>query len=762
MVVSVSDLIRWGTLVMLKDLLLNCSFFLSILFVFDHGLRNKTFIYGTLKFKLLLGLTMGAIGALLIVFGIHVSPLNFDLQQLAIVLAAMYGGMTSSMLSAVIITVFRVTVYDFGIHPIIVTILTGVACGFISKLKIEKWGKMLFMNVIGLVIFSVTTFLTDYSMDFKIKMLFNQWGIIMFGGILVFYATESIFSFNDWFRGLETSKDRYRTLVKYSPDGIFVNEQGIITFINDAAVQLLGAKSKDELLGKLALSIVHPDAISFIHKRNCELNSHNKYFPPHEVKYVRLDGSTLNVESSTMFLPYKDRSAIMVSFRDITEKKKMAEDLKESEEKYRVITENMQDLVSVFDLNGQFLYVSPSHMNFLGISPQDLIEHGIEKYLRSEDSIRIKEELEIFKSTIKSKPLYFSMKHQKGYWIDVEMNWNPILDNQGEISKIVAVVRDITERKKSEEKLEKMKDQLSLIYHSVSDIIFLVQVQPNSRFTAISVNDAYVKMTGLTEEFLDGKDIREVFPEPACSMIINQYNKVISTKKIIKYEEHAVLSEEDVIIETALHPIVDDQGDVTHILGVARDITFRKESEEKLRKAKEMFKSLSIIDSLTGIPNRRHFDQTIEQEWRQAMRNSTSLSLILFDIDYFKAFNDTYGHLGGDDCLKQIGSILPKMIHRPRDFIARYGGEEFALILPETNEEGAINIAAKLKQKIERMKIPHEGSKVNPFVTVSIGMATVIPTESTKVCDLIEYADKALYEAKKNGRNQFIIWKNVD
>lgn len=745
---------------MLKDLLLDFSLFLSILFVFDHLLRNKTFIYGTLKFRIVLGLTMGGIGVLVVVFGIHLSPLNFDLRQLAIVLAAIYGGMASAVLSTVIITIFRVTMYDFGISPIIATILAGVFCGFISRLKMGKWKKLILMNVTGLSVFSVATILTVDSSEIIIRILLSQWGIILFGGIVVFYAAESIFRLNDWFRGLEASKERYRTIVKFSPDGIFVNEQGIITYINDAAVQLLGAKSKDELLGRPAISIVHPDAISFINKRNRELNAQNRYFPPHEVKYIRLDGSILNVESSTMFLPYKDRSAIMVSFRDITEKKKMAEELKESEEKYRLITENMQDLVSVLDVKGQFLYASPSYMNLLGISPHDLLEHGIENLMRSADIIKMKNELEIFKSTLKSETMYFSLKHKQGNWIDVEMNWNPILDKNGEILKIITVVRDITERKKAEKQLKKMKDQLSLIYHSVSDIIFLVKVLPNLRFTAISVNSAYEKMTGLTEEFLDGKDIREVFQDPACSIIINQYKKVISTKEIVKYEEQAVLSEGNVIIETALHPIFDELGEVSHILGVARDITFRKESEEKLRKAKEMFKNLSVIDGLTGISNRRHFDQTIDQEWGQAMRNSTSLSLILFDIDYFKAFNDTYGHLGGDECLKQIGKILSKVIQRPRDFVGRYGGEEFAVILPETNEEGAMNIAEKIKLTIGSLKIPHKGSKVHPYVTVSIGIATMIPSQSTSVNDLIEQADKGLYEAKKCGRNQIVQQKS--
>lgn len=163
---------------------------------------------------------------------------------------------------------------------------------------------------------------------------------------------------------------------------------------------------------------------------------------------------------------------------------------------------------------------------------------------------------------------------------------------------------------------------------------------------------------------------------------------------------------------------------------------------------------LSTMDGLTGIANRRHFDDVLEREWLRASREKIKLSLIMIDIDYFKLYNDNYGHQGGDDCLKQVAAALQNTICRPGDLVARYGGEEFAVILPNTPKDGAMNIAEKLCTRIRTLKIKHALSKVSDVVTISMGVATMISAPGKGEELLIAAADQALYEAKEEGRNQ--------
>ena len=179
----------------------------------------------------------------------------------------------------------------------------------------------------------------------------------------------------------------------------------------------------------------------------------------------------------------------------------------------------------------------------------------------------------------------------------------------------------------------------------------------------------------------------------------------------------------------------------------------------ELEIVKNELEGLSHQDGLTGISNRRYFDATLEREWNAAKRENKFLSLILFDIDYFKKFNDTYGHLAGDDCLCQVAIASSQVIQRPRDTLARYGGEEFAVILPDTDVVGAKVCAEKIRHKIESLNISHSSSHVNVCVTASLGISTINPCVEVSIAQqLIKEADLALYQAKREGRNCVKVW----
>lgn len=180
----------------------------------------------------------------------------------------------------------------------------------------------------------------------------------------------------------------------------------------------------------------------------------------------------------------------------------------------------------------------------------------------------------------------------------------------------------------------------------------------------------------------------------------------------------------------------------------------------ELREANFKLENLSISDGLTGISNRRNFDQYVTMSWKNCIRSSKPLSLIMADIDYFKLYNDRYGHLEGDECLKKVAREMSDTVRRPLDLVARYGGEEFVIVLPETDKDGAQIIAEQVRTNIESLLIPHEDSKVCKHVTLSLGVSTLVPTEGYSIESLINDADKALYLSKSEGRNKISFMTN--
>ena len=221
---------------------------------------------------------------------------------------------------------------------------------------------------------------------------------------------------------------------------------------------------------------------------------------------------------------------------------------------------------------------------------------------------------------------------------------------------------------------------------------------------------------------------------------------------------------------------MDEHGDIAYIIATGIDVTEKKSAEIELKdhinnleekiarrtaellKANEKLENLAKIDGLTNIYNRRFFNEVIETETNRAKRSNEPISLLMCDVDYFKNFNDSYGHVAGDNCLVKIAGTLKAFFNRAADFVARYGGEEFIVILPGIDARNAFKLASKLILEIQNHHIPHDSSSVSDVVTISIGVTTRQPGELTDSTSLIEEADQALYQAKKNGRNRVQVY----
>jgi len=172
--------------------------------------------------------------------------------------------------------------------------------------------------------------------------------------------------------------------------------------------------------------------------------------------------------------------------------------------------------------------------------------------------------------------------------------------------------------------------------------------------------------------------------------------------------------------------------------------------QQKLNEAN----NLALVDGLTQIANRRSFDHHLSQQWRRMARDQLPLAIVLADIDFFKQYNDALGHLAGDECLRQVAETLNQLVSRPEDLVARYGGEEFAVILPRTDLAGAFCVAERIQTEMTQLNLPHPSSTIAPHVTLSIGVASWVPSLQTSPANLVDEADHLLYWAKKQGRNQ--------
>lgn len=209
-------------------------------------------------------------------------------------------------------------------------------------------------------------------------------------------------------------------------------------------------------------------------------------------------------------------------------------------------------------------------------------------------------------------------------------------------------------------------------------------------------------------------------------------------------------------IRDVVHVVRDDDGEVESLIGFMFDISERKKTEETLLRVQQELEALSFQDGLTGAANRRRLDAVLETEWASGRRSGRPLSLIMLDIDCFKQYNDHFGHLEGDDCLRRVVQVLDVSALRPRDLLARFGGEEFALVLPETDCDAALRVAQRCRALIAEAAIPHPASEVSTLLTLSIGVATVLPSDEVAPTWLLETADRRLYRAKQGGRDRIV------
>jgi len=333
--------------------------------------------------------------------------------------------------------------------------------------------------------------------------------------------------------------------------------------------------------------------------------------------------------------------------------------------------------------------------------------------------------------------------------------------------------QEISLREKVENELKEQKLMLGNLIENLPGMVYYSSNDCNLNMNFVS--DNFYSMTGYQSEELIQKKIiynqlicpedrKYLWQERQKALVNNQpfqlIYRIITAKKELKW------------IWEQGKGVYSLNGELLAIKGLIIDITAQKQVESELTKqnlalqkaeaaliiANQQLQKVARLDGLTGIANRRYFDEYLEKEWRRLTRTKSPLSLILCDVDYFKYYNDYYGHLAGDDCLQKIAKTIKQNVKRSADLVARYGGEEFAIILPNTSDKDSEKVVELIRTAIEKLYINHSASRVSKYVTMSMGVASIIPTKIESPQYLIAKADEALYHAKEKGRDRIIFF----
>ena len=572
---------------------------------------------------------------------------------------------------------------------------------------------------------------------------------------------------------LRENERQYRLLTEKMSDVVWIADMNLrTTYVSPSVKNILGFSQEERMRQPLDEQLT-PHSLSLVMEalsRELTLEEQGNADPNRtlkiELEYYHKDGTTRWMELVISGL--RNDQGVLTGIhglaRDITERKKAEDELKESENKYRLLAENIQDVVFVMDMNLNYTYISPSVKILRGYEPEEALKHtpaetltpsSVDLVLRS-----LSEIMEIEKSEHRdiniSRTLQLEMTRKDGTTFWVEMKASFIRDENQRPVGIMGLTRDITERKNVEsqretalEALRESEYKYKSLIENIHDIIFTIDLEGKITF----VSKRAKEISGYENAEMINKNIFNFIPEEDHQRTMENLQKGIKGEKI-KHIQMPVTAKsgEKLFFEFSFSRIYKD-GAVVGAQGTAVDITERKKAEDELRKSELRYRELSIIDDLTQLYNSRHFYALLEREVERSNRYEQPLTILMLDIDKFKAFNDTYGHIEGDYVLSRLGQMVKRCL-RETDSAYRYGGEEFMIMLPMTTSDEGVVTAKRIQAALRKEAFPLVlGQEV--YITVSIGLAQYKPKEEMKA--FVHRVDQFMYQAKKNGRNRIFF-----
>jgi diguanylate cyclase (GGDEF)-like protein/PAS domain S-box-containing protein len=597
---------------------------------------------------------------------------------------------------------------------------------------------------------------------------------------------------------LQKSETRYRKLVEFSPNALFVFHEGKFDLVNSAALRLMRATGPEQLLGKAMLEVVHPDYHAIVNQRIENVLTRGEAAPLLEEKFIRLDGTLMDVEVTTAPLEYQGQPALQSIVRDITERKRAEAVLRlrlklleyaanhSLEELMRQALDEIGALTN--SPIGFYHFLEPDQKT---LSLQAWSTRTLREFCQAEGA-----------------GMHYDLD-QAGVWVDCIGKREPVIHNDypalphrkglppghaeikrelvvptlsaGQIVSILGVgnkpsdydendvalvsyvadvIWGIVERKRTEAQLQAYQQQLetqnlelrklSLAIEQSGNAVVVTDAQGAIQYA----NPSFEQTSGYQLRDVKGKNPRILKSGQQSDEFYRELWQTITSGQIWRGEFHNRRKDGSLYWEAAtIAPVQDDAGQITNYIAIKADITERKQMEANLER-------LATTDFLTGTLNRRQLTRLADLELERAHRYQHPTSILMLDIDYFKKINDRYGHATGDLAIQQTAQTLLENL-RNVDYLGRYGGDEFTIVLPETDRLGAEQIAERLRAKVEKQTVRSENQSVQFSISLGLVCVTAAGEPFQNFNTVVQLADKALYAAKAAGRNCVKVYETA-
>ncbi|HLH48361.1 MAG TPA: PAS domain S-box protein [Roseiarcus sp.] len=555
-------------------------------------------------------------------------------------------------------------------------------------------------------------------------------------------------------RKLTESEARYRGLVEDQSEFLsLAAPDGDLIYVNPAYANLYGL-TPGELIGRNIFEFIPPESraevrehFRFVCAVSHSVESKNQAMLPNgERRWTSWTNRALRDAQGAV-------TAIHSVGRDIEERVRADKLLQESESRYRFLAENTADMILLVGIDGRRSYASPACRALLGYEPEEMLQIRTKDAVHPDDAPKV---LQALAAATTGASLTYRMRRKDGRYVWVETSGRLVNFSDGEPKRLV-IVRNIEQRVAAEQRLKDSEARYRLLADNSTDVVLLLDLDLSRRYVSPACREIFGYEP---EELLGAKTGGMAHPDDAAQ--VAQVLKSLLSGQADRQTVVARRRHRDgrwIWIEAKYRLLRDaETGSPIGIVGTIRDISARKAIEEQLAEAYRRLEVLAREDGLTGLANRRVFDDSLVREFRRAYRAKKSLALIMIDVDQFKPFNDQYGHPAGDECLRLISGAIKETARRPGDLATRYGGEEFAVLLPDTDESGASEVAERIRRAVADLSLQHDGVRIK-CTTISAGVAAVTPQKfggSGAAAALVDAADRALYRAKRAGRNAVI------